>query len=79
MGINGIPEEPVAYLNMAGAGRVSQNVLEKIQKYQAIESVIGAYDTETVFEDVLETGVYESLSKLLHCSARDIVSIGIES
>ncbi|ESQ14762.1 MAG: aminotransferase class V-fold PLP-dependent enzyme [Rhodobacteraceae bacterium] len=72
MGINGIPEEPVAYLNMAGAGRVSQNVLEKIQKYQAIESVIGAYDTETVFEDVLETGVYESLSKLLHCSARDI-------
>lgn len=66
------PNEPFAYLNMAGAGPVSDAVLHETAQYLKIEQLQGAYDTELNHHSELDEKIYRNIGKLLNCDANDI-------
>ncbi|MBM1222756.1 MULTISPECIES: aminotransferase class V-fold PLP-dependent enzyme [Rhodobacterales] len=66
------PRVPTAYLNMAGSGPVSDEVLAATTTYLKIEQQVGAYDTELDHHVELDERVYENLGTLLGCVAADI-------
>lgn len=63
---------PDAYLNMAGAGPVSDDVLAATGTYLKIEQQVGAYDTELDHEADLDDRVYRNLARLMGCGKRDV-------
>ena len=74
MDASSVDDQPFAYLNMAGAGPVSDRVLDRTLSYLRVEQAIGAYDTEVDHCADLDERVYDCLAELLHC-ARDDVAI----
>lgn len=66
------PKAPFAYLNMAGAGPVSDAVLRETAKYLKIEQSQGAYNTELDHHTALDELVYQNIGGLLNCNAVDV-------